>query len=872
MTDRRESIRVQAVAELERLGYRTLSPEQAMAQRGDEHGNVILEGILEQQLRKLNRIVYKGESYPFSNPNITAAIGALKQADYHSLNTASLGIQDLLTEGKSLTEIIRGNRQSHTLRFIDWDNWRNNTYHAAAGFTMAQEGGDGLLTMDLVLFANGIPLAAILTAPPEDENSLETAVRRMLDYQSERGIPRLFMYCQILAVTDLRRLQLATVGSSKEFWNPWREDIMGPALEGLLKPMRLIDWGAGFIWREGGEKKIARSRQYFAVRKILKRVKAFEPGGRRKGGLIQHPHGSGVSRLMALAALALGRNKNLGKPRIVLATDRLSLNQDTLRLFNQWELNPQKARSGRHLVSLLRSDSTTVIFSDIDKFHSAFNRWRKPIDAPDIFVLVDERHKSPFADTNRKMKRILSAACYIGFTSTPLAKEDKSRIREFGGFIDSYSLKEALIDQTIVPLLYEGRQNRAHSEENTVLAPADRVAEPTPLHRSSSLPIPMISRDIHRHYCESWRNTPMKAQLVVSSTMEALNYKQQFDRWGEPAVDILPPPKSSDSPDENRDIEQFRRQQIERYGGEMEYRQAVARQFQEGTHPELLITPLSPGTGLYAPPCDIIYIAAPLAGGTLLEVMARANRVRRGKDTGLVIDYSSSLGNLNRKPTQYRALANFDEADIEGALSSITSEVRRLPFKHAQLWGLFDQQDEAGDEDVLLRYLEQNEELWTRFLNRWAAFCNSLNICLASQKFYEETDEDTIAIYKHDREFFTRISRRYNRRDILRTSEPPTGFSQLLLPMIGNVLKQYIDNSAQRTTLASEIVSTALVIVRELRTVNWQQNQDLQNEMRNRIEDHLYLIKDEKGIDLSFEDMDRVMDGIIARARVHLAM
>ena len=501
ITDTKENMltKIPALLTLMRMGYRYLSPTEALAERLGKHSDILLEGILERQLRRLNSIDYKGETYPFSNKTITAAMEELKHYRYDGLALTGSMMYHLLISGKNFAETIRGNTQSHTIRYIDWENWENNAFHVTAEFQVEREGGRGTFKTDIVLFVNGIPFGVIETKIPGGRDSMEEGIQQLALYQRNKGIPKLFVYCHVLMVTDKNTNLYATTGTKREHWSTWREQeegeqtvyeiiqhpiegnqletlFNGPftdlrpnvefltnpsrlispmdrALTSLFKPRRLLELSYGFLLHDIGTKKIARYHQYFAVKKTLERIKRFSPDGRRMGGVIWHTQGSGMSHTMVMIARALAREKSIANPRILLVTDRIGLQSLISDTFKHCGLHPLAAKSGRHLLELLRNENASVITTVVDKFHAAFNRSRTPIDSPNIFVLKDENHRDQYGTINIKMTRVLRKACYIGFTGTPLKKADKNTVEKFGGFIDTYTLSQGVEDSIIVPLL-----------------------------------------------------------------------------------------------------------------------------------------------------------------------------------------------------------------------------------------------------------------------------------------------------------------------------------------------------------------------------------------------------------------------------------
>lgn len=194
---------IPALQMLINLGYKYLTPEEAMQERGAKNSNVLLERILENQLKKINKIRYKGQEYEFSNNNITHAINALKDIPFNAgLVTQNEKIYDLLTLGKSFEENILGNFKSYTLKYIDWENIENNIFHVTDEFEVERSDGRSTRRPDLVLFVNGIPFVIIECKRPDTKEPINEAISQMLRNQKKEEIPILFTYSQILMVTS----------------------------------------------------------------------------------------------------------------------------------------------------------------------------------------------------------------------------------------------------------------------------------------------------------------------------------------------------------------------------------------------------------------------------------------------------------------------------------------------------------------------------------------------------------------------------------------------------------------------------------------------------------------------------------------------
>ena len=507
---------VPALQVLMGLGYEYLSPEQALAARGGKPANVLLERVLTEQLARLNQIQHKGKKHLFSAANIQDAVRKLKHIKYEGLQRTNEAVFDLLTLGTALEQSVAGNLKSFTLRYIDWHNPHHNVFHVVPEFSVERANSTETVRPDLVLFVNGIPLCVIECKSPE--TTVEQAISQTIRNQGSEYIPELFCYVQLVMGVNKNAACYGTTGTSKNFWSRWHEmedtaeqvaaavnqrlsvaqknalftgefaalrqacdDLerggdrqvteQDKAIYSLCRPTRLLDLSWRFTLFESGEKKIARYQQYFVVRSTLARIKqryddhGSVPGsltehcadGKRKGGIVWHSQGSGKSLTMVMFVRNLLLDETITNPRIVLVTDREDLDQQLANTFTACGLSRKQASSGRNLVKHLK-DKVGIITTLIHKFDRGWQAEKFVDQSSDIFVLVDESHRTNFGELAAKMRRMLPNACYIGFTGTPLMKRDKNNLLRFGGLIEPhYSIRQAVKDRAVLPLLYERR-------------------------------------------------------------------------------------------------------------------------------------------------------------------------------------------------------------------------------------------------------------------------------------------------------------------------------------------------------------------------------------------------------------------------------
>lgn len=822
---------IPALQLLVNLGFVYLTPEQALAERGGKLGNVQLEGVLRNQLKAINRIQYKGQEFLFSEENIQSAMQRLKSVKYDGLQKTNEAIYDLLTLGTALEQTIEGDSKSFNLRFVDWQNWERNTFHVVAEFSVERSRSNETARPDIVLFVNGIPFAVIECKSPSVE--VEQAISQCIRNQQDEYLPKLFTYVQLVMGVNKNAARYATAGTPAKFWGLWQElrDKEGDVARAVSKPLaphdkdalftgdfaqarkffdalatqgerqvteqdrmlfsmcrpeRLIELIYKFIVYEGGIKKIARYQQYFVVKSTLERVKGIDHDGRRKGGIIWHTQGSGKSLTMVMLARALALDSDIPNPRIVLVTDRMDLDKQLGNTFAACGLAPDRARTGRDLLELVSEKKAGIVTTLIHKFDKALNVKKYQDESIDIFMLVDESHRTNFGAFAARMRQMFPNACYLGFTGTPLLKEEKNNFAKFGGLIEPhYSIQQAVKDGAVVPLLYEGRhvemvQNKEaidlwferHTQGLTRAQQADlkkKYARAEMLNKADQV-VYMRAFDISEHYRENWKGTGYKAQLVAPSKLTALKYHDYLGEIGYLTSEvIISAPDSREGYDEVEgeavdEVQKFWQKMLKRYGSEEEYIKQVVNQFKYGEEPEILIVVDKLITGFDAPRNTVMYLCRTLREHTLLQAIARVNRLHEDEETGAtkefgyIVDYASILGELDKALTMYAeaGLAGFDEEDLAGTLMSVHEEVAKLPQQHSDLWDLFKEVKNQHDEEAYETLLA-DDALREDFYERLADYGNTLGIALSTERFIMTTADAKLQQYKDDLKRFRKL-------------------------------------------------------------------------------------------------------------------
>jgi len=447
---------VPAIQLLISMGYEYITPSKALELRGGKTSHVLFDAVLKSQLKKINRIHRKGTEYEFSDANISSAIGAIKDLPIQDgFMIANAALYDLLTLGKAFEQSIDGDKKSHTIHYIDWQNPENNVFHVTEEFSVLRTGRAEHYRPDVLLFINGIPTTIIECKSPSlkgTKSPTELAVEQHIRNFSKDGIRSLYVYSNMLLSLATNDGSYATTGTSKEFWAKWKEQFgsrqseekywaalkelknkplsalqknelfserkfgfsyakpyfdkldseerditkQDELLYSLCRPERLLDFIRNFTLFDDGIKKIARYQQFFAVNETLKRVTHFDNTGKRKGGVTWHTQGSGKSLTMVMLAQLLASTKEIANPKIVLVTDRVDLDDQIAGTFKKCQKEVKQARTGAHLTELLNEKSDAIITTIINKFEATVKQCKTPFTSPDIFILIDEGHRTQY--------------------------------------------------------------------------------------------------------------------------------------------------------------------------------------------------------------------------------------------------------------------------------------------------------------------------------------------------------------------------------------------------------------------------------------------------------------------------------------------
>lgn len=810
---------VPAIELLQSLGYTYISHDDCLLQRGSAY-DVILKDILRGQLRKINRYFYGGAENEFSAANIERAIEDLDEPLTEGLLKCSERIFDALLLGKSYPQTVGdGKNLSFNLKYIDWENFDNNLFHVTEEYRVESQDKAHKARPDIVLFINGIPFAVIECKTPFV--SVDQGIEQMLRNQTIDYIPQLFKFTQILMSTNKNAVKYGTAGTPKKFWCVWKEQDAAfleqaavthikdrlpteqdKNIISLFSKKRVFDLIKYFILYDANVKKICRYQQYFAIKEIIKTVTQSDSDGNRQSGVIWHTQGSGKSLTMVMLAKYILLELAKYNPKVVIITDRKELDAQITKTFAHTRLFPARAVTGRHLVDLINSHKADVVTSVINKFNTAEKLDAKNY-SKDIFVLVDESHRSNYGLLATKMRAVFPNACYIGFTGTPLMKKEKNTMTKFGQLIHKYTIKDGVDDGAIVPLIYEGKFVEQNvDEENIDLWFEQTTKRLTDSQKqelkkkwssikrlaSTDARIKRIALDINNHFVETYKETGFKAMLATNFKKDAVRYLECFEKFGDLTCGVVI--SSPDLREGEEDIYEaaddkvlsYWKRMMNQYGDADRYEEAMKNKFCDGEI-DILIVCSKLLTGFDAPICSVLYIDKELKEHGLLQAIARTNRLCEGKDYGLIVDYRGLITKLDAAMDMYSGagLENFDGRDLKGAVIDVMTAIGDLRQSNSRLENLFLSLKNNRDTEEVEVFLAEDKKR-KEFYNLLCAFGKSLNLVLNSENVYASMPKDELNKCKDSFIFYSKVRRsvRIRYHDALDNSEYEKQMQNLL--------------------------------------------------------------------------------------------
>ena len=681
----------------------------------------VLESTLQDCLVKINK------NLPYAA--IMEAIGKLRDFDAGSLLQRNEIFMNYLQNGIPVKYIEAGEERTNIVYLIDYDNVDHNDFCVLNQFTYIENGNNR--RPDVIVFINGLPLVVIeLKSPSKDEVGAENAYYQIRNYIHD--IPSIFIYNAFCVISDLSVTKAGTLTSGLDRFMEWKSKDgsyennqfaqFETFYEGMFTKERFLDILQNFICFSGDKhnqvKILAGYHQYFAVRKAIEKAKiATQTDG--KGGVFWHTQGSGKSLSMVFYAHLL--QKVLDSPTIVVMTDRIDLDDQLYMQFSKCasflRQNPVQAESKAHLKSLLNGrEANGIIFTTMFKFEAS----EEPLSLRrNIVVMADEAHRGQYGleekvvmEENEKgekearlvigsariIRDALPNATFIGFTGTPISFKDRNTREVFGDYIDIYDMTQAVEDGATRPVYYESRVVHIKLDENVLkLIDAtydllEQQADAVTIEKSKKMlgqmesvlgadeTIDSLCIDIVEHY-EKYRENLLtgKAMIVAYSRPIAMKiYRKILElrpTWKEKLAVVMT--GSNNDPEEWKEIV-----------GNKAHKEELARKFKDNDDPlKIAIVVDMWLTGFDVPSLATMYVYKPMHGYTLMQAIARVNRVFRDKEGGLIVDYVGIASALKEAMKEYSARDRAKYGDMDIAKTAYPKFQEKLQVCHDLMHG-----------------------------------------------------------------------------------------------------------------------------------------------------------------------------------------
>jgi len=701
----------------------------------------ILTVILTTKIKELNPWI--------SDENVKRVVRNITNIPATSVIEANEKIQAMIEKGTTIMQDLDDGLglKNRDVRLIDYKDIGKNDFHVVRQFTVKHYKEN---RPDIVLFINGLPIVVIECKSPTIRDAMESGMEQVFRYQEadgrfrNAGCPKLFHTTQIVVSTYKGQTKYATNLTPERHWSEWKEphpltlDELSKTLGrppssqdiflfGVCSKENLLDLIQNFIVyeREKGRivKKLAKYQQYRSVKKLIKRIKNRKT---QKGGVIWHTQGSGKSLTMLWTAVKLRRIDNLNNPTMVIVTDRTDLDSQIKGTFERCGFpNPIQSKSASHLQELLRDPVGQTIMSTIQKFQDASDDYPVLTENENVFVLVDEAHRTQYKKLAANMRQAVTNGTFIGFTGTPISKKYRSTRDTFGDYIDIYDHKQAVKDGATVDIYYESRMPELSVSGKSVDEIFDRIFEDYSEEEKERIKckyvtpeaiavatqrIKLICLDALKHFESHIQSNEFKAQIVSCSRLGAIKYKKMLEDLNGPSCEVL---ISKHHNDEEEFIPYHKSKTEE---------QEIIRRFKEEKDPQIIIVCDKLLTGFDAPVEQVMYLDSPLKEHTLLQAIARVNRVYHKKRYGLIIDYWGVSQDLQD------ALDMFTVEESDGIIhKDFKNEILpRLQSAHNAAMNFFRDLD-LNDTEACLLYLEPEDRRVT-FDQRFRLFSNYMDM------------------------------------------------------------------------------------------------------------------------------------------------
>ena len=806
--DERNHVEKPLLAQLQGLGWQVLDLDRTQKPQDSHRENfteVVMLPILRQQLQIIN---------PWLETDQIEEVIKQLTASFPSNNLLENNrhLFTLLQENTSVSENRKTGAKSPTVKFVDFARVGNNSFIAVCQFKVRILGTEHHIIPDIVLFLNGLPVVVIECKSPKVQDAIAEAINQLMRYSEQRGAKgegssALFFYNQFIIVTCRNEAKFGTISTRTEkYFYSWSDpyprtlqDLDRGAsspndqqrlVAGMLDRHNLLEIIHNFTLFSVNDKNetiklVGRYQQFRAVKKAVQRLLEGKTP-RERSGIIWHTQGSGKSLTMMFMVRAMYRHPNLCQWKVIFITDRTQLEQQLAETGRNIGFTVKPADSIAKLKELLRSDSSDLVMAMIHKFQERdlLETFPELNASSNILVMTDEAHRSQYSLLGANLDQAIPYASRIGYTGTPI---DKTEL-VFGDYIDRYTMRQAIIDKVTLEIVYEGRTHNAEVPDKTGMDSAfeDVFSECNLTERLKILgygsrdayleaesTIAAKADDIIAHYLRSIFPNGYKAQVVATSREAAVRYKTHLDRALQDAIAQL-----ERSNPHNLNLDRLKKLKtdvvisgnhndlphLKAYSNPSKHKSTIESfklPFPEnsGVTDEIGIVIVNNMllTGFDAPVEQVMYLDRVIQAHSLLQAIARVNRVcGADKEKGFVVDYVGIGHHLRR------AIDNYDEREqkeVEDTLSFPEAEIRQLEADHRAIVEMLAEEGLTDLTDIDAFFdLFYDEDIRFEFMLAFKQFTRSLNLvfpakeALSYMSYYQTLTEINVLAGSHFRD------------------------------------------------------------------------------------------------------------------------
>ncbi len=771
-----ELVEIPAHQTFAELGYETLVGKDLNEER-QNYNDVLLLDRLGTKIHQLNpdlpEIVY------------TTALNQIKSLTNPTTIENNREFHQMLLAGVKVPFQTDGQTKYYAVKLIDFEKPDNNDFLAVRQLIIEQHKEK---KPDHLLYVNGLPLVLLEYKDPTNQSAdIVQAYKQVGITNYQRYIPRLFNYVSFLVISDKTYARYGTMTAPFERFADWNDpDDPDKTVSNRLDMMQrlmlnkesLLDIIQNFTEYESDGnktiKKIAQQHQYLGVKAAVKRtLEVYPQKDDNKIGVIWHTTGSGKSLTMILYTNIVSQRKEFENPTFVILTDRKDLDEQLGNFFEVAGFPYPKPKT-----AILEADSIVdlreklavpagkIIFTTIQKFQTTQDEKdgmaKYPLisDRRNIIIIADEAHRSQYKTMAQNLQRALPNALKIGFTGTPIEKEDKSTTHVFGEVLSAYRISDAVRDRATVEITCQSRQVQLHLRNKMIGADFDKITEELDPDVIESLSkkhselkslledpdrLELISKDLVHHFTEKQKVLKGKAMLAASTKLAAARYAELISKIpGAPKCTcIISGGVISDDASEEK---KSREEVVSKHYKTKQEMEELVRQFKDESNDlQLLIVCDMYLTGFDAPVINTMYVDKPLRDHNLIQAISRVNRVHKDKPNGMIIDYIGITDDLKS------AFRSYNDSDVKGAMIPTDEIIQYMKNKHLELCNFFSG-DIGSDKPYMQRrqgsYLDDAIEeiiddldVRKRFIENVAELTKAYAVCTPDPACQEVEDD-----------------------------------------------------------------------------------------------------------------------------------